>query len=132
MCCAKPTLGASRAVSYWLALFLLLAGCATPPGTAKNWTGKDLAEIVAIRGAPTKTVPLADRNTLYFFPRRPQFVDFSDPIPRLVDVDSRGIMYLKNEPAYLLQGDSLTTRCRSDVFVIGPDNKVVTWRGLAC
>ena len=132
MDCAKLIIEATRVRRQWIALFLLLAGCATAPGTANNWAGKDVAEIVAIWGAPTKTVPLADLNTLYFFPRRQQFVDFADPIPRLIDVDSRGVMYLKNEPAYLLQGDSLTTRCRSEVFVVGPDNKVVTWRGLAC
>jgi len=122
----------TRSLSKWIALFLLLAGCATAPDTATTWVGKDVAQVVAKWGNPTKTVALADGNSLYFFPRRPQLVDFADPIPQLVNVDSRGILYLKNDPAYLLRGDELTMRCQSEVFVIGPDNKVVTWRGLMC
>lgn len=132
MRCAKPANRVTRTRNGWVALSVLAAGCATTPGTSTDWAGKDLAQVVAIRGAPAKTVSLAHGNMLYFFPRRQQFVDFSDPIPRLIDVDSRGILYVRNEPAYLLQGDSLTMRCRSDVFVIGPDHKVVSWRGFAC
>lgn len=129
---AELTREATRSLYRRLALFLLLAGCATAPGTALNWVGKDVAEVVAKWGNPTKTVALADGNSLYFFPRRHQFGDFADPIPQLVNVDSHGILYLKNEPAYLLRGDTLTMRCESEVFVIGPDRRVVTWRGLMC
>jgi hypothetical protein len=119
-------------LSKWIAPFLLLAACAAAPDTAKTWVGKDVADVIAKWGNPIRTVSLADGNALYFFPRRQQLVDFAEPIPQIVNVDSRGILYLKNDPAYLLRGDELTMRCQSEVFVIGPDNKVVTWRGLMC
>jgi hypothetical protein len=122
----------TRCLSKWMALFLLLAGCAAAPDTARPWVGKDVADVIAKWGNPTRTVTLADGNSLYFFPRRRQLIDFAEPIPQIVNVDSHGILYLKNDPAYLLRGDELTMRCQSEVFVIGPDNKVVTWRGLTC
>ena len=118
-----------------IGLLVFLAGCAAAPGGTpepNNWVGKDLKEVAAVWGNPAKAESLPDGNKLYFFPKRRRFVDFSPPIPQLIDVDSRGIIYFKNEPAYLLRGDSPTTKCLYDLFVVGPDDKVVTWRGLGC
>ena len=119
----------------WFALLAFLGGCAATPNATpgpNSWVGKDLKEIAAVWGNPAKAESLPDGNKLYFFPKRRRFVDFSPPIPQLIDVDSRGIIYFKNEPAYLLRGDSPTTKCLYDLFVVGPDDKVVTWRGLGC
>ena len=115
-----------------ITLLLVLAGCAATLDKSQSWVDRDLKEVAAVWGNPTKTVSLQDGNTLYFFPKRRGLIDFADPMPRLIDVDSRGIIYFKNEPVYLLRGDSPTIRCNYDTFVIGPDNKVVTWRSFGC